>query len=173
MNLPFSPTFFRKIDLFQQLMEFESQKVQKHLWDGEKAVLIWSGSDKHQLLGTPIDHNHVKDALQYCEDTEYISAGDKQRLLGNVTDILESLAVHGFGERTDVIGRHNVQLRININGILAGQILAETNNLKINYKYRIWTYDWLLLYYSAGLLLVIQVIKGMIELFDKISKLNP
>jgi hypothetical protein len=33
MNLPFSPTFFRKKDIFQQLMEFESQKKKKQLWE--------------------------------------------------------------------------------------------------------------------------------------------
>lgn len=77
MNLPFSPTFFRKMDIFQQLMEYESQKKKKQLWEGEKALLIWAGSEHHQHLGSAIDLHHVKDALDYCVRVKFITETEK------------------------------------------------------------------------------------------------
>jgi hypothetical protein len=43
-------------------------------------------------------------------------------------------------------------------------------NLKNPRKYKKWSLDWYFLYYFAGLLLAIQVIKGIIELVQAFWK---
>ena len=163
MNLPFSPTFFRKMDIFQQLMEYENQAKDKRLWKGEKAVLIWGASDKHQLLDEGLNWRHVKKALDYCVKKKFITESEKNELSKPAlrTHIIRTFPVREFG---DLLDKDDSRVRINRNGILAGKILAETNNLKNTRDYRMWTGDWHLLYYLAGLLLVIQVLKGFVEL---------
>lgn len=166
MNLPFSPTFFRKIDVFQQLVEYESQKDNKHLWEGEKVVLIWAASDQHQHLGTAININHVNDAFDYCIKNNLITESEKKRLKDSFSYILQSLSIHEFGNPKS-IPEDRVDLIINRNGILAGEILVETKNLKRVNEYKLWVLDWYLLYYLAGLLITIQVLKGLEEVFQK------
>lgn len=82
----------------------------------------------------------------------------------SVRHILESLVTHEFGTVYDDSNPKSPSIKINRNGILAGDILTETNNLKNPWKYKKWSLDWYLLYYFAGLLLVIQVIKSLVEL---------
>lgn len=165
--LPFSPTFFRKMDVFQQLMEYEDQKDKKHLWEGEKAVLIWAGSDQHQHLGSAINSNHVKDALAYCVKERFISQDEKTRLENSVSHILRSLEVHEFG-MAESIPASKIDLVINRNGVLAGQILLETNNLRKPKKYKNWSNDWWFIYYTAGLLLFLQFVKVVVEIIKEI-----
>ncbi len=164
MNLPFSPTFFRKMDIFQQLMEYESQKGKKKLWEGEKAVLIWAGSEHHQHLGSAIGLNHAKDALDYCVRAKFITESERDRMKGSLRYIIESLIIHEFASLHDDSNPKRPSIKIDRNGILAGDILIETDNLKDPGTYKKWSLDWYFLYYFAGLLLAIQVIKGIIEL---------
>lgn len=152
------------MDIFQQLMEYESQKKKKKLWEGEKALLIWAGSEHHQHLGSAIDLHHVKDALDYCVTANFITASERDRMKGSVRHILEALITYEFGSMVDNTNPKNPLIRINRNGILAGDILTETDNLKNPKKYKKWSLDWYFLYYAAGLLLTIQVIKGIVEL---------
>ncbi len=167
MNLPFSPTFFKKMDVFQQLMEYEDQKDKKHLWEGEKAILIWAGSDQHQHLGSPIDSKHVKDALEYSFNEGFISQDEKTRLEGSASHILRSLEVHEFG-KAESNPAYKIDLVINRNGVLAGQILLETNNLRKYKKYKRWSRDWWFIYYVAGFLLFLQFVKVVVEIIKEI-----
>ena len=169
MNLPFSPTFFRKMDIFQQLMEYESQKKIKRLWEGEKALLMWAGGEEHQHLGSPLDNQHVKDALDYCVTKNFIPQSENDRMKGSARHILEGTTTHEFGELVDDTNPRNPRIKINRNGILAGQVLIETKNLKKTFKYKKWSCDWYLLYFVAGLLLVFQVLKVLVELIQKAS----
>lgn|SRR3989344_6167940 len=169
MNLPFSPTFFRKMDVFQQLLEYEAQKNKKRLWEGEKAVLIWAASEHHQHLGSAIDTKHVKDALEHCLREKFITESEKKRMEGSVSHILESLSTHEFGSPKS-IPEQRIDMKINRNGILAGQILIETDNLKKLWRYKKWTFDWWLLYFIAGLLITTQMLKGAIELINLLLK---
>src|SRR3989338_3616005 len=165
MNLPFSPTFFRKMDIFHQLVEYESQKKIKHLWEGEKALLVWAGSEEHQHLGSPLDTKHVKNALDYCVRIGFIPQSENDRMRNSARHILESTITHEFGELVNNSNEKNPRIRINRNGILAGLILSETKNLKKTFRnYLLWSWDWYLLYYIAGLLLAVQVLKGFTEL---------
>jgi len=169
MNLPFSPTFFRQMDIYQQLKEYESQKGEKHLWEGEKAVLIWSASDQHQHLGSAIDTHHVTNALEYAAKNGYLAQADATRLKGSVSHILESLSVHEFGTPKS-IPENKLDMKINRNGILAGDILIKTKNLERKWQYEKWSWDWYFVYYIAGFLLFLQTLKVVSELIEKLIK---
>ncbi len=169
MNLPFSPTFFRKMDIFQQLMEYEDQKDKKHLWEGEKALLMWAGSEEHQHLGSALDTHHVKNALDYCVRKNYIPQSENDRMRGSARHILESTTTHEFSEVVDNSNPRNPRIKINRNGILAGEILTETKNLKKYRKYEMWGLDWWILYYCAGLLLVLGLLNASIQLIKTLQ----
>ena len=143
MNLPFTPTSFRKLDILQQLMEYESHKNEKSLWNGVKALLIWSASVHHQHLGSFLGSNHVKYALKYCAEEDFIAEEERKRLVNSCPHILESLPVYGFGNQGPSADPTQPSVKINRNGVLAGRILVETNFLKNTlWKYQIWILIW-------------------------------
>lgn len=167
MNLPFLPTFFNKIDIFQQLEEFEKEKKIKRLWDGVKAVLLWSASIGHQHLGSAIGSRHVIDSLNSAVSEGYLSQEDKIRMDGSSKHILESLPNYGFGEFVGTADPRNPSVRISRNGILAGKILKETNGLKNKWKYEVWIVLWWILLGIAGLILISQVISALHNIFPQ------
>jgi len=164
MNLPFSPTFFRKMDIFQQLMEYEDEKSKKHLWEGEKAVLIWAASEHHQHLGSFIDSNHVKDALKYCAKEKFITESENHRMQPSARHILDSLPVHEFGDREENPDPKISRIKINRNGILAGRILTETSLLEETRQYQIWTSVWWIVLGAAALILLAQALNAVVDI---------
>lgn len=130
MNLPFTPTFLRRMEIYQQLVEYDSQKKTKRLWGGEKAFLIWAGSEHHQHLGSAVGKDHLKNALNYCLEKGFISEEEKEEYLRNGRHIVESLLTHNMATLDRYADEKNPRIKINKNGILAGQILAETNNFQ-------------------------------------------
>ncbi len=164
MNLPFTPSSFRKFDVLQQLMEYESHKKEKSLWNGVKSVLIWSGSIHHQHLGSYINSLHVKDALNYCEQEGFISESERKRLISSSPHILESLVVYQFGDEEENSTSKNPSLRINRNGVLAGRILVETNFLtKTFFRYKIWIYIWWGVLSLAAIVLIAQAFRATMQ----------
>ncbi len=166
MNLPFSPTFFIRIDIFQQLVDFENEKDVKKLWDGVKAVLLWSASIHHQHLGSAIGANHVQNALKLAVSERYLSEEDKKRMYNSAKYILESLPSYGFGEFVVTADTSNPSVRISRNGILAGKILKETNSLKYIWKYQIWTILWWIFLGAAGVILLSQTLAAVKSIFS-------
>lgn len=159
MNLPFTPTSFKKFDILQQLMEFESQKGEKTLWSAVKAVLAWGASIHHQHLGSFIGINHVKDALKYCVDQKFITETERERIQGSARHILESLPVYGFGAVGDSPDSKQPSIKINRDGILAGRVLAETNFLKNTWwRYNSWILSWWVVLICGAIILLSQVI---------------
>lgn len=170
MNLPFSPTFFRKIDIFQQLKEFESQKDKKHLWEGVKALLVWGGSEHHQHLGSFLGSNHVKDALEYCVKENFINEEERKRLVYSCPHILESLPVYGFGDQGPSPDPKQPSVKINRNGVLAGRILVETNFLKNTWwKYQVWIIIWWFILGTAAIILISQTITAAKSIFTSVT----
>lgn len=144
-------------------MEYEEQK-DKTLWPGEKVLLAWAGSKLHQHLGSPIDGNHLKDAFDFSVSNNFIKPSEREGIIYQAQYITTSLVTHEFATLYDDSNPKNPRIKINRNGILAGQILIETKNLTQVSKYKRWSWNWYLLYYLAGLLLAVQVLKGFTEL---------
>ena len=145
-------------------MEYESQKDKKLLWKGEKAVLVWGASEKHQFPDEGLTWRHVKRALAYCVEKKLITESEKAELTGATfrTHIIQSLPVHEFG---DFLGDENSPVRINRNGILAGVVLTETNFLNKRWKYQVWIYVWWFILGAAGLILLSQTFAAVKNLF--------
>ena len=157
MNLPFTPTFFGKIDIFQQLKEYESQKSEKTLWNGVKAVLVWGASKHHQHLGSSINSNHVKDALNYCVGEKFISEKERNTMVYSCRHILESIPVYGFGQAILTSDPKKPSVKIDRNGMLAGRILIETNFLNDTFwRYGVWVILWWVVLVSALIILLSQ-----------------
>lgn len=157
MNLPFSPIFFKKMDIYQHLMEYERMKDDKRLWAGEKALLLWAGSEHHQHIGSAIGLKHVKDALDICVGKGYLTEEERNRLKGSVRHILESLVTHEFGDVYDEINPKDPTVKVNIRGVLAGRVLIETNNLRGD-SYYVWlTRTWWVVLVGGLLILLGQV----------------
>lgn len=181
MNLPFSPTFFQKIEVYQQLIGFESQMDKKKLWEGEKAVLLWAQSERHQHLGSAINQDCIKDAIIYCSTQPYFEDKKIDRFMNDEINILRNLLSKGFGTTAYRNPDQVMDLVINNKGLLAGQILVETNNLQNNSKYeRYIKWWWIFLYLgvivlvgqavgaiSSTFLTLVGLIKWIIELFSK------
>lgn len=164
MNLPFSPNFFRKIDIFQQLLEYEAQKSQKPLWNGVKATLVWAASEEHRHLGSSIGTHHIKNALTRCVNKGFITQEEQEGLSQKATHILESLTPYGFGD-TEVTSSV-IEVKINRNGLLAGEILTETDFLRRGvWKYYIWTCVWWLVLIAGGILLLSQTFTAVQTFF--------
>ncbi len=167
MNLPFTPTSFRKLDILQQLMEYESEKGEKTLWNGVKALLIWAASIHHQHLGSFIGTNHVKDALTYCVKEKFITETEKERIKGSARHILESLPVYGFGDPGEVVNPKEPSVKINRNGIVAGRILVETNFLENTWwRYNFWIIVWWFVLGMAGIILISQTTTAAKSIFN-------
>lgn len=159
MNLPFTPTSFKKLDILQQLVEFESEKGEKTLWSGVKAVLVWGASVHHQHLGSFIGINHVKDALTHCVREKFITEEEKKRIQGSARHILESLPTYGFGEAGESPDPKQPSVRINREGILAGRVLTETEFLKNTWwRSNFWTIVWWIVLAATAIILTSQVI---------------
>lgn len=162
MNIPFTPASFRKLDILQQLMEYERHKNEKSLWNGVKAVLIWAASVRHQHLGSFIGTNHVKDALKYCKDEGFMSEEERERLYGSSQHILESLPVYLFGDEGKTENPKEPNVKINRNGVLAGRLLVETRFLQDTFwRYEIWILVWWFILALAFILLLTQTYEGV------------
>lgn len=168
MNLPFSPMFYRKVALFQELMEYENQGKIKELWQAEKAALYWAAGKHHQHLGQSIDWKNIKDALSIWVADGYMTAKTQGDYDGQRYQVLKNLEIHEFAKKSDV-KKTGYWVIINKDGILAGEIIRETKNLKNLWKYKLWVMDWYLLYYAAGLLLVVQAVKALFEVFTPLK----
>lgn len=143
-------------------MEFESQKGEKTLWSGVKAVLVWGASIHHQHLGSFIGINHVKNALNYCVEQKFITEKEKERIQGSSRHILESLPVYGFGEVGDSPDPKQPSIKMNRDGILAGRVLRETNFLKNTWwRYNSWVVAWWVVLACGAIILFSQVLSAL------------
>lgn len=138
MKLPFSPTFLRKMEVFQELVEYEEQNVKK-LWGGEKAFLIWAASENHQHLGSEVGKDHLQNALDQAEARGFIKERDKNFFKLNGRHIVESLVTHNMATLIRYASDKDPRIKFHTNGILAGQILTETKNFKETTGYH-WLY---------------------------------
>lgn len=166
MNLPFTPTFFRKIDVYQRIMEFENDLSIKHIWQAEKVILIWSAGEHHQHIGSYIDakcamvplRQAVNDGLLDQDSVEYAVSPQH---------VLNSLITKGFAEKNPT----NESVKITQDGFWAGKILKETDRLKKVSTYQFWIWFWWLVFVLALIILFYQAWPGLISVIHFIIKI--
>lgn len=164
MNLPFTPTFFKKLDIYQQLVDYEKAVEIKPIWKAEKVVLLWAIGRGHQHIGSYISTGNVKDPLE-MEVKEDGRLGESAVAYAvHIQQVLDALVVRGLAEAHP----SNSSVRINQNGFIAGKIIEETDFLTRTFKYRVWTWLWWGLLTMATIILVNQTINALLGIFNLI-----
>lgn len=168
MDLPIAPSFFRRIDVYQRLIEAEREKLTKDIWEAEKEVLRWAAGPDHKLIGSKISSDHVKDILGKSFEESMVHGNiDKAKNSINYasfcSNVLEALALRGFAVLEDSAAR------ISPEGFTAGKILIETEDLKKPDRYRVWILLWWLIFALAALALVQQVTPSLLALWNILS----
>jgi hypothetical protein len=145
MDLPFSPSFFKRLEVYQELKDFEDEG--KLTWEYEKKVLIYASSAKAIRIGQPISSGDI--SLVIFNNT------DKDN---DALDVIRSLEIRGFGELTNPYPYGSSdRIRLNSKGYMAGRVLKETQSLKKAGWYWFWIKMWYAVICVAFFLLILQV----------------
>lgn len=175
MDLPITPIFFRKVGIFQKLVDAEYGFSQKNIWEAEKAALIWAAGPNHQLAGSYITKKNIQDLLR-DEINSRIKKGDQkvEKLfdfaISFPDQVMEIIVMHGFAsEKGDGADSGNYSIRFNPDGFMAGNILIETNNLKSRLKYSIWVALWWPVLFLGGIILLEQALPDTFHLLKEIA----
>lgn len=166
MELPFTPTFFNKLDIFQRLRAQE--KIGDPLWKYEKELLRWASSPKHRHKGSSVSTRQAKEVVDIgikegrLRDTQRMEGTDES------AHTIRALVANGFADTfRDFAQEDRAETTINNDGIIAGVILTETNDLKKIWSYRFIILLWWVLF-TAGFILVISQSFGAVR-----NVLNP
>lgn len=162
MNLPFTPSFFKQIDIYQKLREFEARISTKPIWEVEKLILLWADSKDHQHIASYISPSNIQQYLHEAINTRKVSLEAVDSVV-SPQHALNALVTRGFAEKHPV----NESVRINSEGFIAGKILRETQNLTDTWKYKFWQALWWLIFMAAVLLLLSQTIGSIFQLLDR------
>lgn len=145
-QLPFTPTFFRKIDIYQQLLTFEETESRTSTWDREKIILKWATSSENTAKGERITKNNIKDILDKSLK-HYVLIEDAQK-------VLNSLYTRSFLNNFDY-GESGI---LNSNAQMAGRIIFETKNIKNTKYYHFWISIWWFIFWAGFGLLILEVV---------------
>ncbi len=156
MNLPFSVTFFKKIDIFHQIREMDNEKKDKHLLIAEKAVLDWAASEHHQHLGSPIGTEHVQSALLIYISEGRIDKSEQENLNRSAQNILDSLETRGFGNYPHLNGSEDKRVKINSYGLQTGKVIRELKHWESWVIYIFWTIIWWVVLILGFIILFLQ-----------------
>lgn len=153
MELPITPTFFKRLDIFQKLMDFEKDEEIKSTWKAEKIVLVWAAGADHQHIGSYIDPSHVTKPLENEIGTGKLDERSVEYAV-HPQEVLDALIVRGFADKNP----NNKSVLINKDGLMAGKIIKETKYLKSNQKYWFWISLWWIVLGVGFLALVAELI---------------
>lgn len=150
MDLPFSPTFFKKLDIYQRLLIFENQG--KPIWYAEKLLLEWAASQHHQHLGAYISEGTAKRAFDKpLAEGRFNNHKKEAAYVADAQHVLDALVVRGFADERPNLPK---EVRINKDGLMAGTVLNETNLLNNKWSYQIWILIWWIILTLALIILV-------------------
>lgn len=173
MDLPIVPSFFKKLDVYQRLKDAEKDMKDKSIWEAEKTVLIWAAGPDHQLVGSFITEEHIKDIVEKEFMARAIKGDETATKLIDYAlvfrnQVLEALVMRDFAVERLPEGRIPYGIRINPDGFLAGNILLNTSSLTKNWRYQSWIWAWWLVLALGILLLLEQVLPDLWHVLDHI-----
>ncbi len=168
MELPFSPSFFRKIDIYQQLKTFESEH--KPIWEAEKQLLMWAAGPGHQNPGQSIGRDIVEQVLvEAMTNGAFRDMPEAAAYAADGYQVTLSLVTRGFADRAP---SHVSQIaQINLKGLLAGLVLRETNALKRNYRYEFWIWIWWVVFWGLFIIFLTNVLSALVSIWKQLSPL--
>ena len=173
MDAPLGVTFFKKVELYQNISSLDDQARkmlakggQKPFWPLERKVLIWAYMG-HKFLGSPIKTDHFsRGSAENKLDDFGISGEEIGRI--NLTRLLDNFIAHGFASEI-LEGRLYTSSTPNENlmyltreGMLVGEVLNELNNPLYRVSYWIWGKLW---GHWGGLILIFVLLLTLYKLF--------
>ena len=152
MDAPLGITFFKKVELYQNIKALDKQLKQissdpedvlpDPTWNIEKKVLKWTYVG-HRQLGTPLSTGHFNRENKYQLKAFGLEPEDVK--VQNITRVLENFVGHGFATHTRdgslTSGDHNV-IYFTREGLLTGEILNELDNPSSRLSYVVWGFLW-------------------------------
>lgn len=144
MNTPITSKFFKKIELYQELV-FQDRLFKKSLkdpdqthqtkstWEVEKKVLYWTRWG-HKHLGSPLVTNRFK--TDY--DLQDMKLTQKEAEVAGIRELMQNLVQRGFAKYVDEQKREDAGILISDKGLLAGALVYEIYKPKLITKQRIW-----------------------------------
>ncbi len=166
MDLPFSPNFFKKIDIFQQLKEYDQELSEKRTWVVEKLILEWAAGPGHQHIGEHVSPDIIKQALIPSVNANRIPTESITYVatIEGVSQALKSLVVRGYADPLDqqIYPNH---VRFNNSGLVAGKIILETSNLTKIGKYILWARLWWVVAIAGIVVLLVEAFFQLGSLF--------
>ena len=162
MELPFSPSFFKKLEIYQILCQYEKEKENENVWEFEKRILIWAY--KHNFPQRLFGSEEKEAVLVEAVNKRLLNSQEIGKIPGTNV-VLGSLSHRGFAEITPSDENKAI---INRSGYLAGEILIETNNLKSVFKFEFWRDMWWVILILGFLFLFSQTASVIISLIEKI-----
>ncbi len=161
MNLPFSPSFFKRLEIYQELKDFEEEG--KKTWKHEKKVLLQAAISKQLPIGHRIDE---KDVQLLCFSLPVDESAHENALEISV-NIIDSLIRREYGEKDQFLHNPTFGIKINARGYLAGRVLKETKELKKTGIYEFFITTWYVVIFFAFLLLTLQIANLWKDLTNK------
>ncbi len=137
MDLPVQITFFKKLELYQELKSRDARRGDDKAWMGEKDILRWAATE-HRHLGTGIDWLFVKTNI--LTDLRYNNFPD------DALRPMENLLQRGY-----VVGWPKIKFLKE--GLLMGEVIDEVAQGRgWRYEFLYW-FTWIAV--ICGVLLVI------------------
>lgn len=135
MELPFSPSFFKKIEIYQQLKGYQKIEHGGSIWIDEKSVLLWYVSSENTSKGSPITRHRIKDIIDK----------NKTISLEHAKEIFHGLSMRRFLDKS----ADEESGFFNRDAYFAGEVLTETIGLGATRKYDLWILIWWIILISA------------------------
>lgn len=157
MDLPITPKFFKKLELFQELNRLDKRNVNHVEWEMERRILLWAHTN-HFHLGSYLNSHTIFDLLkrtkQFTDD----------QLNEHVVKTMENLCEHGWANHSEAKDQRD-DVKINRDGMLVAEALADVlGGKKVWYQFLI-IMSWLTI--VAGIIIVLvnafDAIKGLIK----------
>jgi hypothetical protein len=165
MELPVQLSFFRKLELWQELRRQDRNfKDSNMAWKIEKDILRWA-STGHNHLGTPL-----KEAFLWDQDNQILES--KNRDQGSLIRAMENLVQREFAVPAGGVNISADGIKIIKEGLLMGEVIADTQGtLWHRVKYPFFYYlTWLTVFAGVALLLQKFIIDmGLWSLLKKLS----
>lgn len=126
MDLPYTPKFFKKLELFQEIRRLNKREGEQIHWQAEKALLKWANAEHHHL-GTPLLDWDIERRLEGMPDILAIQPDTNTHVLARVVIgnlISRGWAVEYLKERAD--GSFRMQgAKIAREGMLAAEVIGD------------------------------------------------
>lgn len=157
MDLPITPKFFKKVELFQELDRLNHRNRGHEEWEMEKKLLSWAHKN-HFHLGSYIGRSRVIEILSETFSQPSISAHSSKTM--------ENLVEHDWADGRE---QREYEIKFNSNGLLMAEVVSGEGRFgqQVFYKLVI-ALAWALILIGA-LSILISGLRAIIDYFLNIE----